>query len=134
MTLAISEISGERFWKTVVAGLIATYVMTMTGFWQSGLGLAAVDVGAMITGSMTAAHPDEPYTLVVGNLAPTADDKAVIWTKPDDLPFDPKKPHAGLKGLRPGGFLVSMSDGAVRLLFRMGAKRALDGDRALDGR
>ncbi len=49
--------SGEQFWKTVVAGLIATYVMTVTGFWQSGLGLAAVDVGAMITGSMTAAHP-----------------------------------------------------------------------------
>ncbi len=38
--------SGEQFWKTVVAGLIATYVMTMTGFWQSGLGLAALDVGA----------------------------------------------------------------------------------------
>ena len=52
--------SGEQFWKTVVAGLIATYVMTMTGFWQSGLGLAALDVGAMITDSMTAAHPDAP--------------------------------------------------------------------------
>ena len=60
--------SGEQFWKTVVAGLIATYVMTMTGFWQSGLGLAALDVGAMIMGSMTAAHPDTPYTLVAGNL------------------------------------------------------------------
>ncbi len=60
--------SGEQFWKTVVAGLIATYVMTMTGFWQSGLGLAALDIGAMITGSMTAAHPDAPYTLVAGNL------------------------------------------------------------------
>ncbi len=60
--------SGEQFWKTVVAGLIATYVMTMTGFWQSGLGLATLDVGAMITSSMTAAHPDAPYTLVAGNL------------------------------------------------------------------
>ena len=81
MTLAISEISGERFWKTVVAGLIANYVMIMTGFWQSGLGLAAVDVGAMITGSMTAAHPDEPYTLVAGNLAHFANGVvlALIW-------------------------------------------------------
>ncbi len=60
--------SGGRFWRTVVAGLIATYVMVMTGFWQSGLGLAAIDVGAMIAGSMTAAHPDAPYTLGAGNL------------------------------------------------------------------
>ena len=60
--------SGEQFWKTVVAGLIATFVMTLTGFWQSGLGLMAIDIGAMITGNMTAAHPDTPYTLVAGNL------------------------------------------------------------------
>jgi len=60
--------SGEQFWKTVVAGLIATFVMTMTGFWQSGLGLIAIDIGAMNTASMTAAHPDAPYTLVAGNL------------------------------------------------------------------
>ncbi|MCH8959526.1 MAG: tetratricopeptide repeat protein, partial [Proteobacteria bacterium] len=75
------KISGERFWKTVVAGLIANYVMTMTGFWQSGLGLAAIDVGAMITGSMTAAHPDAPYTLVAGNLAHFANGVilALIW-------------------------------------------------------
>ena len=64
-----SEISGERFWKTVVAGLIANCVMTMTGFWQSGLGLAQIDVGALITASMTAAHPDSAYTPVAGNLA-----------------------------------------------------------------
>ena len=34
-------ISGKTFWQTVVAGLIATFVMTVTGFWQSGLGLPA---------------------------------------------------------------------------------------------
>ncbi len=73
--------SGEQFWKTVVAGLIATFVMTMTGFWQTGLGLAAVDVGAMITGSMTAAHPDAPYTLVAGNLVHFANGitLALLW-------------------------------------------------------
>ncbi len=73
--------SGEQFWKTVVAGLIATYVMTMTGFWQSGLGLAALDVGAMITASMTAAHPDAPYTLVAGNLVHFANGiiLALVW-------------------------------------------------------
>jgi len=60
--------TGNTFFQTVVAGLIATFVMTLTGFWQSGLGLPAMDVGAMLTGSMTAAHPDVPYSLVAGNL------------------------------------------------------------------
>ncbi len=81
MKHTLNKISGEQFWKIVVAGLIANYVMTMTGFWQSGLGLAAIDVGAMIAGSMTAAHPDAPYTLVVGNLAHFANGVilALIW-------------------------------------------------------
>ncbi len=73
--------SGERFWKTILAGMIASYVMTMTGFWQSGLGIPAVDVGAMIADSMTAAHPDAPYTLVAGNLVHFANGVilALIW-------------------------------------------------------
>ncbi len=81
MKHSLNEMSGEQFWKTVVAGLIANYVMTMTGFWQSGLGLATIDVGAMIAGSMTAAHPDAPYTLVVGNLVHFANGVilALIW-------------------------------------------------------
>ena len=58
--------SGERFHRTVVAGLIATFVMTMTGFWQSGVGLPAMDVAAMLAGNMT---PDAPYTLAAGNVA-----------------------------------------------------------------
>ena len=48
MKHTLNEISGEQFWKIVVAGLIANYVMTMTGFWQSGLGLAAIDVVASV--------------------------------------------------------------------------------------
>lgn len=74
-------ISGGRFWKTVVAGLIATYAMTMTGFWQSGLGLPAVDVAAMLAGNMTAAHPGMPYSLVAGNVAHLANGVllALVW-------------------------------------------------------
>jgi len=60
--------TGSQFWKTVIAGLIATFVMTLTGFWQAGLGLPAFDVGAVMAGSMTSAHPDMPYSLVGGNL------------------------------------------------------------------
>jgi hypothetical protein len=33
-----------------------------------------------------------------------ADKHAVIWTKPDDLPYDPKDPAKGLGGLYEGGF------------------------------
>ena len=44
-----------------------------------------------------------------------ADDKAVIWTKPDDLPFDPKQPARGL-GPKYHGFLAAYCDGSVHLL------------------
>ena len=60
--------SSTTFKTTVIAGFIATFVMTITGFWQSGLGLPAMDVGAMMSANMTSAHPDVPYTLFAGNL------------------------------------------------------------------
>lgn len=63
-------IDGRTFWATAAAGVIATFVMTMTGFWQAGLGLPGVDVGAMLTGSMNAAHGDgDLYGPMAGNLA-----------------------------------------------------------------
>jgi hypothetical protein len=42
--------------------------------------------------------------------------KAVPWTKPEDLPIDPKQPHAGLKDARPTGFLAVFADGGVQLI------------------
>jgi hypothetical protein len=42
------------------------------------------------------------------------DDQAVIWTKPDDLPFDPQQPAKGLGGLYGDGFWVAFCDGSVR--------------------
>jgi prepilin-type processing-associated H-X9-DG protein len=45
-----------------------------------------------------------------------SDQKAVIWTKPDDFQYDEKDPLAGLVGLRPGGFNVGMADGSVRFI------------------
>jgi hypothetical protein len=50
-------------------------------------------------------------------LAVVADpERAVEWTKPDDLPFDPKDPLKGL--IRPGqdGIDVAMADGSVKRL------------------
>jgi hypothetical protein len=45
-----------------------------------------------------------------------ADDKAVIWTKPDDFTPDEKAPIKGLVGLRRGGFNAGFGDGSVRFI------------------
>ena len=45
-----------------------------------------------------------------------SDDRAVIWTKPDDYEVDFKQPKAGLVGLRKGGFLAAFADGSVHFL------------------
>ena len=44
----------------------------------------------------------------------TADDKAIVWTKPDDFESDDKNPIAGLIGLRDGIFLAAFVDGHVQ--------------------
>ncbi len=87
--------TGSQFWKTVIAGLIATFAMTVTGFWQSGLGLAPFDVGAMLTANMSASHPDSPYSLMAGNLVHVANGivLALIWV-------------AFLQNLVPGNWVV----------------------------
>jgi hypothetical protein len=44
------------------------------------------------------------------------DDRMVTWTKPDDLPFDPKDPHRGLLFKGREAFAVALADGSVRLV------------------
>jgi hypothetical protein len=44
------------------------------------------------------------------------DAQAVIWTKPDDWPFDPKDPIRGLGGLYGNGFYVVTCDGSVHFI------------------
>ena len=44
----------------------------------------------------------------------TVDDQhAVIWTKPDDWPFDPQDPAKGLGRFFDGGFTAALCDGSV---------------------
>ena len=45
-----------------------------------------------------------------------ADEKAVIWTKPDDFEMDSGNPLRGLVGLHPSVFLAAFADGSVREL------------------
>ena len=40
----------------------------------------------------------------------------VIWTKPDDLVYDPQQPLPRLGGLFPGGFNAALCDGSVHFL------------------
>jgi hypothetical protein len=40
----------------------------------------------------------------------------VPWTKPEDLPFDPKKPLPKVGGLFPNGFNAAMCDASVRFI------------------
>ncbi|HLN29681.1 MAG TPA: DUF1559 domain-containing protein [Gemmataceae bacterium] len=45
-----------------------------------------------------------------------SDDRAVIWTKPDDLKIDAKDPLAGLVGHHPDGFNAAFADGSVHFI------------------
>ncbi len=45
-----------------------------------------------------------------------SDQRAVIWTKPDDFEYDPKDPLKGLVGLYPDGFLAGLADASVLFL------------------
>jgi hypothetical protein len=45
-----------------------------------------------------------------------SDQRAVIWTKPDDFEPDPENPVKGLVGLQSEGFLAAFADGSVHYL------------------
>ncbi len=60
-------IQSSTFWRTVIAGIIATFVMSMTAFLQAGFGLPPIDIGHILKESFNQAHQFEPYTLFWGN-------------------------------------------------------------------
>jgi len=61
--------SASTFWRTVICGMIATFIMTMVSFIQAGIGLPAIDLGHILKTSFNHVHAGEPYTLVWGNAA-----------------------------------------------------------------
>jgi Protein of unknown function (DUF1559) len=61
-------------------------------------------------------------TILVVEVAP---DRAVQWTKPDDLAIDERDPAAGLFGERDGGFMAAMADGDVKFIPQAASKQAL---------
>lgn len=61
--------SSSTFWRTVISGMIATFVMTMIAFLQNGIGLPVIDVGHILTESFNHIHESEPYSIIWGNMA-----------------------------------------------------------------
>ena len=49
-------------------------------------------------------------------LVEVKDEHAVVWTKPEDLEWDPKKPLAQLGSYHPGTFHVAFADGSVHVI------------------
>ena len=45
-----------------------------------------------------------------------SDDRAVVWTKPDDWDVDPELDLKGIFGHHPGGTNFSFADGSVRFI------------------
>lgn len=45
------------------------------------------------------------------------DDRAVIWTKPDDFEYDPRDPMKDLVDSSSAGFLAGLADGSVRFVW-----------------
>jgi hypothetical protein len=56
-----------------------------------------------------------------------ADEKAVVWTRPADWPFDPREPTAGLFRAGAQGFAAAIADGSVRLVPRSAQPKAIGG-------
>src|SRR5260370_10022244 len=80
--------------------------------------LAPVGPAMMFTGTPQAVLMKEvtdgtSNTILLVEAAP---DRAVTWTKPDDLKIDAKEPTAGLLDERATGFNAAFADGSVHYL------------------
>jgi hypothetical protein len=58
----------------------------------------------------------------------------VVWTKPDDIPFDPEKPLPKLTPMRAGAVIAAFFDGSVRVLTTTGDEKVLRAFITIDGR
>lgn len=61
--------SSNTFWRTLISGFIATFVMTMIAFLQGGIGLPVIDVGHILKESFNEVHGTGTYDILWGNTA-----------------------------------------------------------------
>ena len=62
-------ISSSTFWRVVVSGFIATFIMTMVSFLQGGFGLPTIDIGHIAKESFNNVHGTGTYSILWGNAA-----------------------------------------------------------------
>ncbi len=62
-------ISSSTFWRTVISGFIATFIMAMVSFLQGGLGLPTIDIAYLIDQSLNHVHGQEVYSISWANTA-----------------------------------------------------------------
>jgi hypothetical protein len=74
---------------------------------------------------MPADFPDGPANTIL--LVEGDDDQAVVWTRPDDLKYNPEQPEKGLGGHFAGGFLVALADGSPFFIRSTISKHTLQG-------
>lgn len=61
--------SSNTFFRTVIVGFFATFVMTIISFVQGGLGLPVIDVGYILKQTFNNVHIGDPYSIFWGNMA-----------------------------------------------------------------
>lgn len=59
----------STFWRTIICGFIATFVMSMVAFLSGGFGLPVIDIGHILQEIFNHIHEHNPYTIVWGNAA-----------------------------------------------------------------
>lgn len=59
----------DTFWRTIICGFIATFVMSMMAFLAGGFGLPVIDIGHILQEIFNHIHEHDPYTIVWGNAA-----------------------------------------------------------------
>lgn len=64
----IRVLDGRSFRIVVVAGILASYAMTVAAAWQAGLGLDAMDPSRLMVTSLNRAHSGAPYGIAFGHL------------------------------------------------------------------
>ncbi|MCL4195475.1 MAG: DUF1559 domain-containing protein [Thermoguttaceae bacterium] len=105
--------------RQLIAKMPPVYRSPLLGDGQPGLTSYFVPVGegTMFPGGKPITFADVRDGLSNTIMAIEADPKqAVVWTSPEDLPFDPAQPARGLGGPYPAGVLALLGDGSVRVV------------------
>jgi hypothetical protein len=105
--------------RTLIARMPAVYQNPRRGLDFRTTYAVPVGPGTMFEGSTGLprqdVHDGPANTLM---LVEADDEHAIIWTRPDDLPYDQQNPWNGLGTWRESGFLGAQADGSLRFYRR----------------